>query len=163
MDDLAVGGPDLNQRRAPVDLPGQEVASQEDPEEVWTSSMAQGNSLEDMDTGSGSLDVNLVAGLVGWVSAVKGQMGYQWLMALVDLYIRSCRPSLGLKELIVHICGMVREEQSYDADASQDYLVLMYQLHGILTGSSPIVRIPKMELSTTENLETDWRTTDHEG
>lgn len=98
-----------------------------------------------------SLDVNLVASLVRWVSMAKSRMGQQGLMDLAELYTRACRPGPGLLKLVTHIGGMVGHgEPGIQKDPTFEVLDLLQQLHGILTGGSAIASIPLTGLEWAE-------------
>ena len=62
----------------------------------------------------------------------------------------SCRNSPGMLELVAHIGGMVGDGYTGDqVDSDFQLLDLLQQLHGILTGNSPIASIPVTGLGST--------------
>lgn len=89
---------------------------------------------------AGTLSVNLLSNLVHWVSRAKQRVGEEKLLPLVDLFLATGVPAMGLRDLVAHISAMVGtqgvdETQEQPKPSAQDWIDLMLQLHGIVMGS----------------------------
>lgn len=99
--------------------------------------------IEDSLTGP-PMDVNLLSSLVHWASLAKQQVGEQQLKDILELYIQSGHSRPELQELLLHLSGMVDEAFREGGEGPENWMDLMFHLHGILTGGLPVVKIPQM-------------------
>lgn len=118
------------------------------PEEVGLQPSPDGIAQEEAYTGQEhtisptSLDVNLIASLVRWVSIAQQRLGIQYLDGFLELYIKATNGSPVVKEIIMYISTMLgNNEVSQDgnpreSNVAQERNDLMLQLHGILTAHS---------------------------
>lgn len=103
------------------------------------------------DIGPASVDVagsirniNLLSNLLYWCSLAKRRIGPDKLEMFLELYTRWGVPSLRLKETITFIASMVGDDNQGNGQSpqgqgsAQDWIDLMLQLHGILTGSDRV-------------------------
>ncbi len=93
------------------------------------------------------VDVNLLSSLVHWASLAKQRVGEQQLKDILELYIQSGHSRPELQELLLHLSDMVDEAAVEGCDSPEDWVDLMFHLHGILTGGLPVVKIPQMKFA----------------
>ena len=161
------GAPPVPQPRRPSARPPEAPVEQDDLGREFSHPPHQSNGYVSLQTdpsvaplnshdgtgGAPSLDMNLLASLVRWVSMAKSRLGQQGLMDLAELYTCSCRESPGLVRLVTQIGGMVDEgEPAFQEDAAFEVLDLLQQLHGILTVGSTIAFIPPTGLGSGDSL-----------
>jgi hypothetical protein len=97
-------------------------------------------------SGGSPLDVNVIASLVYWVSLAKQRLGDQKLQELMELYLQSGHSRPGLQELLMHLHSIVAPAPPGTGQGNLEWVDLMFQLHGILTGGLPIGRMPAVAL-----------------
>lgn len=104
------------------------------------------------DTAGGSpVDVNVIASLVYWVATAKQRLGDAKLKELLELYLESGHSRPGLEELLMHLHSVVDAVAPTPQGAAPgklEWVDLMFQLHGILTGGLPIGRMPAVTLAS---------------
>ena len=110
--------------------------------------------IEDSPTGP-PLDVNLLSSLVHWATLAKQRVGEQQLKDILELYIQSGHSRPELQELLLRVSDMVDEATLEGGERPEDWVDLMFHLHGILTGGLPVVKIPQMRFSAQSALERD--------
>jgi hypothetical protein len=93
------------------------------------------------------LDMNVMANLVYWVSLAKQRLGDQKLKELLELYLQSGHSRPGLRDLLLHLHAIVAPAPAGPPQGNLEWVDLMFQLHGILTGGLPIGRMPPMALA----------------
>jgi hypothetical protein len=93
------------------------------------------------------MDVNLLSSLAHWASLAKQRVGEQQLKDILELYIQSGHSRPELQELLVHLSDMVEEAAGEDGESPENWVDLMFHLHGILTGGLPVVKIPQMKFA----------------
>ena len=98
-------------------------------------------------TGS-PVDVNVIASLVHWVATAKQQLGDEKLKELMELYLQSGHSRPGLQDLLMHLHSIVAPAPEGAAQSKLEWVDLMFQLHGILTGGLPIGRLPPVALAS---------------
>ena len=98
--------------------------------------------VEDNDNGARPLDVNLLSGLTRWASVAQSRVGEKGLKEVLDLYARSGHLSEGLRSVLLQVSGMVGGVPPEAGHNAQEYVDLICQLHGILTGSLHISQAP---------------------
>lgn len=96
--------------------------------------------------GASPLDVNVIASLVYWVSLAKQRLGDQKLQELLELYLQSGHSRPGLPELLAHLQSIVAPAPPGAGQGNLEWVDLMFQLHGILTGGLPVGRMPAVAL-----------------
>jgi hypothetical protein len=97
------------------------------------------------------VDVNVIASLVHWVATAKQRLGDAKLKELLELYLQSGHSRPGLEELLMHLHAVVDPVAPAPEGAVQgklEWVDLMFQLHGILTGGLPIGRMPAVTLAS---------------
>jgi len=110
--------------------------------------------VEDSPTGP-PVDVNLLSSLVHWASLAKQRVGEQQLKDILELYIQSGHSRPELQGLLLHVSDMVDEATPEGGERSEDWVDLMFHLHGILTGGLSIAKIPQMKFSGQSASERD--------
>ena len=100
--------------------------------------------IEDSPAGP-PMDVNLLSSLVHWASLAKQQVGEQQLKDILELYVQSGHSRPELQELLLHLSDMVDETSMEGGESADNWVDLMFHLHGILTGGLPVVKIPQMK------------------
>jgi hypothetical protein len=97
------------------------------------------------------VDVNVIASLVYWVATARQRLGDEKLKELLELYLQSGHSRPGLEELLMHLHSVVEPVAPAPGVAAQgnlEWVDLMFQLHGILTGGLPIGRMPAVTLAS---------------
>ena len=92
------------------------------------------------------MDINLVASLVRWASIAKQRVGEDRLHDILELYLQSGRAAPGLREVLTHISGMADAMPPDTNQTAQECVDLISHLHGILTGTLAIVRVPQVKM-----------------
>ena len=128
-------------------------------EDEWEQELdADEDELEEMEpaTRGGarpSLNINLVSGLVHWVSMAREKLGDQGMEEMVELYFKTTGESAGAKEMISHVADMLGHAQVPAADPyseqgiAQQWSDLLVQLHGTLTWDCVPPGIPGLDLA----------------
>ena len=101
------------------------------------------------------VDINLMSSLVHWTSMARQRVGEQQLKSLLDLYIQSGHSSPALQDLVLNIVEMVDTVPSLSREGPDEWMDLMFCLHGILTGGLPVVKIPQVRLPNLGGSEVD--------
>jgi hypothetical protein len=92
------------------------------------------------------LDMNLLSNLVYWVALAKQKVGEQRLKDILELYIKSGHSRPELRDLLLHISNLVDAAPVSVSPNTGEWVDLMFHLHGILTGSFPVIKIPQIRL-----------------
>ena len=95
---------------------------------------------------SAPMDINLVASLVRWASIAKQRVGEDRLYDILELYLQSGHATPGLRELLTQTSGMADAMPPETNQTAQECVDLISHLHGILTGSLAIARVPQLKL-----------------
>lgn len=98
--------------------------------------------------GAAPVDVNVIASLVYWVATAKQRLGDEKLKELLELYLQSGHSRPGLPELLMHLHSIVAPAPEGAGQGALEWVDLMFQLHGILTGGLPIGRMPAVTLAS---------------
>ncbi|MBM3943113.1 MAG: hypothetical protein FJ316_09365 [SAR202 cluster bacterium] len=100
--------------------------------------------------------MNVISSLVNWISLAKQKLRESQLKDLLELYLQSGHSRPGLRELLLHLQGIVAPAPEAAGSPTSEWMDLMFQLHGILTGGLPIGKIPPINLEirpTATNME----------
>jgi hypothetical protein len=84
------------------------------------------------DINKGIPKVNMLANLINWVAKAKQEIGYDELPAFLEVYGISGHLSPELKEVIIHLAEIAKENP--EITDSEIWSQSMLSLHGILTG-----------------------------
>ena len=87
------------------------------------------------------LDVNLLSSLTHWTSVARNRVGEQRLMGILDLYSQSGHLSASLRELLAEISGLVDGAHPQTSEDVEEFMDLIFHLHGILAGGLAIGQI----------------------
>jgi hypothetical protein len=101
------------------------------------------------------LDLNLLSNLVYWVALAKQRVGEQQLQDILELYIKSGHSYPELRDLLLHVSDLVDATPVSVSQSAGEWMDLMFHLHGILTGGSPVVKIPRIRLPVPEDSAPD--------
>ena len=94
-----------------------------------------------------ALDTNLVANLIGWVSAVKARLGREQLLVLLELYKLTGHLHEGVEKLILQVADLEAlpgesTDREFTANSLMAYIL---QLHGMIYGPGHAVSGPLQE------------------
>ncbi|HEU0021984.1 MAG TPA: hypothetical protein VFR55_09990 [Dehalococcoidia bacterium] len=104
------------------------------------------------------LDVNLLSSLVYWAARAKQRVGEQQLKDILELYIQSGHSRPELQGLLLHLSNMVDVIMpSAPGEGTEEWVDLMFHLHGILTGGLPVVKIPPIKFSSQSDTGPDGK------
>jgi hypothetical protein len=107
----------------------------------------QTHSIEDSPVGP-PLDINLLSNLVYWTARAKQRVGEDRLKDILQLYIQSGHSRPELQDLLLQVSDMVDTPPVINSENPQEWVELLFHLHGILTGGFPVIKLPHIRLPT---------------
>jgi hypothetical protein len=107
----------------------------------------QTHPIEDEPVGP-PLDINLLSNLVHWTAIAKQRVGEDQMKDILQLYIQSGHSRPELQDLLLQVSRMVDVDAPGVREGPQEWVDLMFHLHGILTGGFPVIKVPHIRLST---------------
>ena len=99
------------------------------------------------------LNINLISGLVRWVSNVQDLLGDAGMEEMVDLYFKTTKDSPGTRELISRIADTLPYAETSRVDPrgeqgiAEQWMDMLIQLHGVLNWDCVPPDIPGLGLS----------------
>ena len=99
------------------------------------------------------LNINLISGLVRWVSNVQDLLGDAGMEEMVDLYFKTTKDSPGTRELISRIADTLpyaetsRVDPRSEQSIAEQWMDMLIQLHGVLNWDCVPPDIPGLGLS----------------
>ena len=100
------------------------------------------------------ININLVSGLVRWVSLAQERLGAPGMEDMVELYFKTTKESPGLKEMLAHISDVLAYDPAPAVDPhspqgiAQQWTDLLAQLHGVLNWDCVPADIPSLGLDS---------------